>query len=130
MYLFVQFCVVDRYNILKYVYVYVSMYKTYSHAVPKLQYLNADGLTNGSILLEWRLEYDGGHPITNFEIHISMGTGRARRGATPPDIVYHTDVNNGLLVTRVVSQGQTYAVSATASNMLGASEPQIASGKK
>lgn len=99
------------------------------YVVPKLSYLNAIGLANGSIELEWRLEYDGGHPISNFEIHISVGSGRARRDTSNPDLVYHTDVNNNRLVTRAVSRGQTYSVMATASNILGASDPRYTNGK-
>ena len=100
------------------------------HIVPRLSYLNAIGLANGSIALEWRLEYDGGRPISSFEIHITVGTGRARRDTSSnPGLVYHTDVNNNRLVTSAVSRGQTYSVMATASNILGASDPQYANGK-
>lgn len=99
-----------------------------AHAVPKLRHLHVDGLTNGSILLEWELEYDGGYPVLNFEIHITSGAGRARRDTTVPDLVYHTDVYSGRLITRAIRQGQTYVVMATAYNNLGASDPQTANG--
>lgn len=97
--------------------------------VPKLQYLNADGLANGSILLEWRLEYDGGHPVVEFEIHISSGAGRTRRDTTIPDLVYHVDVHSNQLVTSTVRQGQTYSIVAMARNILGASSPQTTNGE-
>lgn len=97
--------------------------------VPQLQYLRADGLENGSILLEWRLEYDGGHPIVSFEIHISSGAGRTRRDTTIPDLVYHADINSNRLVTRTVTQGHTYSIVATAANVLGAGNPQMTNGQ-
>ena len=97
--------------------------------VPKLQYLNANGLVNGSILLEWRLEYDGGHPVVEFEIHVSSGVGRTRRDATIPNLVYHVDVNSNRLITRTVRQGRTYSIVAMARNILGASNPKTTSGE-
>ena len=84
---------------------------------------------NGSILLEWRLEYDGGHPVVEFEIHISSGAGRTRRDTTIPNLVYHVDVNSNRLITRTIRQGQTYSIVATARNVLGASNPQTTSGE-
>ena len=79
---------------------------------------------NGSILLEWKLEYDGGHPVVEFEIHISSGAGHTRRDTTIPDLLYHVDVNSNQLITRTIRQGQTYSIVATARNILGASIPQ------
>lgn len=98
------------------------------YVVPKLKYLRANGLANGSISLEWRLEYDGGHPIINFEIHVTSGAGRTKRDTTGPDLVYHTNVANNQLVTSPVRLGQTYSVMATAFNVLGASDPQATNG--
>ena len=108
---------------------YIFSSHTFQCAVPRLRYLQAEGFANGSILLEWRLEYDGGHPILNFEIHVSTVGGRTRRETTPPDVVYYPDITSNHLVIRAVRQGQTYRILATASNVLGASDPQMANGQ-
>lgn len=85
--------------------------------------------SNDSILVEWELEFDGGHPISLFEVHVTLHPPRQSHGATPtPDLVYHVDAGARRLVTRVVSSGHTYTVRATATNILGPSNDQLDTG--
>ncbi len=99
--------------------------------VPSLSSLRASALQNNSILVEWELEYDGGHPITLLEVHVALHLPRPPLLATPParDLVYHV-MDGGVerLVTRGVEPGHTYTATATATNTLGPSSEQTDTG--
>ena len=76
------------------------------------------------------MEYDGGHPVTLFEIHVlQLSHSQRSRSAPIPDIVYHVNAGSRRLVTREVNAGHTYRVRAVATNLLGPSEDLIDSGK-
>lgn len=83
--------------------------------------------------MEWGLEYDGGHPVVLFEVHVILYQPHSRRPTTPSpsqaDIVYHADISAGQLVTRTMETGHTYIITATAANILGPSSEQISNGK-
>ena len=100
---------------------------THTHTVPRLEYFQATGLDNYSILIEWAVEYDGGFPITSLEIHVVQHAIRDKR--SPPMTYVIDDAYSGRYVTRVNEQGHTYILSATARNYLGSSESQITSGR-
>lgn len=80
------------------------------------------------MLIEWELQYDGGSSIISFEIHVILQEDRAKRDT--PDLVYHVNVDFGLLVTRGLQVGRSYTIMATLHNALGPSEPEFAYGKK
>ena len=99
--------------------------------MPSIGSLRASALQNNSILVEWELEYDGGHPITLLEIHVALHVPRPPHSAmpTPPDLVYHVMQGGmGRLVTRGVEPGHTYTATATATNTLGPSAQQTDNG--
>lgn len=82
--------------------------------------------------MEWGLEFNGGHPISLFEVHVMLHLPRARsRRATPTsaDLVYHVDASARRLVTRTVDAGHTYTISALATNILGPSNNQLEDGE-
>lgn len=89
-------------------------------------------LQNNSILVEWELEYDGGHPVTLFEVHVILHpprpSTRTWRATPPPDLVYHTDASARRLVTRAVDTGHAYTVRAIATNLLGPSIDRVDNG--
>ena len=100
-----------------------------SFSVPSIAYLTASALQNNSILVEWEMEYDGGHLITVFEVHVLLHS--PRNEATMPshaDLVYHVNPWTGRLVTRPVTAGYTYTARATATNLLGPSEDKLHNG--
>jgi hypothetical protein len=105
---------------------------TFVPTVPSIDLLRATALSNDSILVEWGLEYSGGHPITLFEVHIMLHSPRTRsRRATPSSsaLVYHVDASTRRLVTRAVDTGHMYTVSAMAMNTLGPSNNQLEDGE-
>ena len=101
----------------------------FNPSVPKLSFLRATEQINDSILIEWELEYNGGFPIVSFELQVILQTARAKRDTpTNPDLIYHTDVDNGHLVTRSVENGRSYVVMAIVYNTIGSSD-EFAYGK-
>lgn len=101
-------------------------------SVPSIDHLRATALSNDSVLVEWGLEYDGGHPISLFEVHVMLHSPRTRsRRATPTsaDLVYHVDAGARRLVTRAVDAGHTYTIRAIATNSLGPSNALLEDGE-
>lgn len=75
------------------------------------------------------MEFDGGYPISLFEVHVMLHLPRSRRATPTPDLVYHVDSSARRLVTRAVDSGHTYTITATATNSLGPSNDQTEDGK-
>lgn len=90
----------------------------------------ANALPNNSILIEWQLEFDGGYPVTEFEIHVALQNSRPSV-VTPiqPDLVYHKGAGSTRLVTVPVVSGYSYTARATARNYLGLSQEVFHNGK-
>ena len=97
---------------------------------PKLRAFVATALTNNSLLLEWELEFDGGYPVTNFQITIEAQNLRQRRQAAShlSLLLNPEQAEAGSLVTQVLSSGVAYAITARLENAVGRVE-QETSGK-
>ena len=84
---------------------------------PKLLSVDTKQEANHSILVTWKLAYDGGSPITSFTITISPESPRSRR--QEGGVIYHVDPSASSLRSGVLEGGRRYLVSLSLENSLG-----------
>ena len=102
-------------------------YTIISFLVSQLKYFIATALPNNSLLLEWEVKFDGGHPIEEFHITIEGQVPRQRRQA-PHFLSFDLSpeqVNAGRHVTEAVESGREYTVTARVQNELGTREDGV-----
>lgn len=116
----------------------LSLFHLLLLTVPQLEFFEAESLGDGrSILLQWKLQYSGGHPVNSFIIEVSevmySGVRWGRRIGTPlvqvieEDDVIQTlkpdDVYEGSLLLDDLRPSTNYSFRAVVGNSLGLATP-------